>query len=165
MEITDTIIKPRLMVRIPNDNLLRDLGYYSYEERLFDLAEMFKKNVNIKYSKTVGAMVYEKVADRYKGSQPRMNHLIFNDIYKLGPFESYMGNIPQKNQVEIKNRFNALLENPMLNQEFELVILAPLNNFAEDSNIKAIDPIVFAYFKEGENCYERNYLITLSQWL
>ena len=77
-----------------------------------------------------------------------------------------MGNIPSENEGEIYRKFESLVNNPFLEYSFELVILAPLNNFAEQSNITAIDPIVFAYFKRGSYTQQdENYLISLSQWI
>lgn len=154
-----------LEVQKPKENILKHLNYYSFEERLFDLSEMIKESLNEEYTKVIQANTYEGLANRYEGDGPTKHSPIFNGVYKLAPFKEYMGNIPFDNQLEIKDKYQSLLNNPFLNQKFELVILAPLNNFAEENSIKAIDPICFAYFKEGKNCYEKNYLISLSQWI
>ena len=153
-----------LEVEKPQENILKELGYYSFQERVFDLSKTIKHALNEEYSKVIGANVYEGLAKHYSGKSPNQNHIIFNGAYKLAPFNLYMGNIPLSNQLEIKEKYEYLLSNPFLNQKFELVILAPLNNFAEENNIKAIDPIVFAYFTEGDY-NQRNYLIALSQWI
>jgi hypothetical protein len=146
-------------------NLITELQYYSFEERTFDLSELFKSKINKEMSTIIGSNVYCGVAKNYIGKGVNANHLIFNGVYKLAPIDEYIGIIPENNQIEIKQKFESLKSNPFLKQKFELVILAPLNNFSSDSNINAIDPICFAYFKDGENCYEKNYLITLSQWV
>ena len=143
-------------------NILSKFKHQNYTERLFDLCEMFETSVNKKMSEIIGSSVYEGVARNYCKHR---NHLVFNGIYKLAPIETFLGIIPQENQMEIKVKMESLKDNPFLEQNFELLILAPLNNFAGESNITAIDPVAFAYFKSGENCYERNFLIKLSQWL
>lgn len=159
------IISPSLEVKKTQKNTLKHLHYYSFEDRVFDLADMFKSNLNEKYTNIIKAATYEGVADHYKGKGARKHHPIYNGVYKLAPMSKYMGYIPEINQKEINDKFQALKDNPFLKQNFKLVVLAPLNNFATDNNIKAIDPIAFAYFKEGKYCYEKNYLITLSQWI
>lgn len=163
--LTKNICSPNLEVAEPLTNHLKHLNYYPFEERVFDLVELLKSNINKEYTNTIGATTYEGLARHYVHDGPRKNSIIFNGVYKLAPFSEYMGFIPEENQIEIGEKYNSLLGNPFLNQEFKLVILAPLNNFAEENNIKAIDPIVFAYFTEGENSSERNYLITLTQWV
>lgn len=153
---------PNLEVKPPQKNHIKNLNYYSFEERVFDLANLLKESLDEKSSKVIGANVYisRKFRKNYDGSSP-----IFNGVYKLDDIENYMGFIPEKNQLEIKTKFESLINNPFLNHEFKLMVLAPLNNFAEENNIKAIDPIAFAYFKEGEHSNEKNCLITLSQWI
>jgi len=146
-------------------NLISDLKYYSFEDRVFDLSTLFVSKLNERMTEIIGSKTYMNVAKNYKGNGVNENHLIFNGVYKLAPLDGYFGFIPEKNQIEIKEKIEKLKNNPFLKQNFELVILAPLNNFATENNIKAIDPIAFAYFKEGEHCYEKNYLITLSQWI
>lgn len=161
----ELIIEPVFDVDVPKINKLHDLGYYSYEERVFNLANYFKKNIDVKMTETIKATTYCDISYSYVGYGVNKNHLIFCGVYKLAPFEEYMGHIPIENQIEIKEKYAKLVNNPFLTQKFELVILAPLNNFASENNIKAIDPIVFARFTTGEHCYEKDYLITLSQWV
>ncbi len=161
----ELITEPVFDVDVPKINKLHHLGYYSYEERVFDLADYFKKNIDVKMTETIKATTYCGVSSSYVGYTAMKNHTIFYGVYKLAPFEEYFGHIPIKNQIEIKERYEKLVNNPFLTQKFELVILAPLNNFASENNIKAIDPIVFARFTTGEHCYIKDYLITLSQWV
>lgn len=155
---------PNLDVNTPTVNILKELNYYSFEERLFDLSTLFKDNLDKDLSRAIGTPVYKNVIHGYKKSGARQTHPTFNGIYKLAPIDIYMGKIPKINQEEISSRFDTLVNNPIFKHSFELVILAPLNNFAEDSDIKAIDPIAFAYFDEGEHS-RITYLITLSQWI
>ena len=165
-EIIETKIKaPNLEIERTQKNIISHLKYYSFEDRVFDLANLFKESIDQSYTETIQATTYEGVVNRYEGKGVRQHHPIFNGVYKLAPIEDYMGYIPEVNQLEIYQKYQKLIENPFLKQKFELVILAPLNNFATENNITAIDPIAFAYFKEGEHCYEKNYLITLSQWV
>ena len=153
--------KPNLQITRTQSNFISHLNYHSFEDRVFDLSSLFINSVSKEHTETIGANVYKNVANHYSSNQYGANHPIYNGVYKLAPLNIYMGFIPEKNQIEIKNRFESLQKNPFLNKKFELVVLAPLNNFAEENNIKAIDPIAFAYFKsEGDN-----YLITLSQWI
>lgn len=159
------IEQPVFDVDTPKPNILRHLGYYSYEQRIFDLANYFKKNIDVKMTETIKATTYCGVGSTYIGYGAMKNHTIFNGVYKLAPFEEYFGHIPIENQIEIDEKYTQLINNPFLTQKFELVILAPLNNFATENNIKAIDPIVFARFTTGEHCYTKYYLITLSQWV
>lgn len=153
-----------LEVEKPKKNILKEFNYYSFQERVFDLSELIKSSLDEKYSSLIGANVYKGLCKEYDGSEYNPYHPVINGVYKIAPMSLYMGEIPLKNQMEISKKMNFLTDNPLLKQDFELVVLAPLNNFAEENNIKAIDPIAFAYFKEGEHCYEENYLITLSQW-
>lgn len=152
------ITLPNLEVKIKQKNTIKHLNYYSFEERVFDLASLFKENLNKHYTDVIGSNVYVSREFEEKNK-------VFNGVYKLSSIKNYMGFIPQKNQKEINDKFKCLVENPFLKQDFKILILAPLNNFAEDNNITAIDPIAFAYFKEGEDCCEKNCLITLSQWI
>jgi hypothetical protein len=158
MEILEKIKKPNLEIKVKQKNTLKHLEYYSFEERVFDLASLFKKSLNEEYTNIIGSNVY---VSREFGEKNK----VFNGVYKLASIENYMGFIPEKNQIEINEKFQSLNKNPFLTQKFKILILAPLNNFAEENNIKAIDPIAFAYFEEGENCYKKNCLITLSQWI
>lgn len=161
----ELIIEPVFDVDVPKVNKLEHLGYYSYEERVFNLANYFKNNIDENMTETIKATTYRGVSAGYEGYGAIKNHLVFYGVYKLAPFEEYFGYIPIKNQIEIKEKYEKLISNPFLTQKFELVILAPLNNFASENNIKAIDPIVFARFTTGKHCYEKDYLITLSQWV
>jgi hypothetical protein len=165
-------MKEQEMIKLPNlkieetiKNTVKWAGYSSFEERVFDLSQMIKSSIDAEYTKIIGSNTYVGLAKDYKSQEPRKHHPVFNGVYKLAPITEYIGFIPERNQTEINDRFKSLIENPFLKQKFELVILAPLNNFAQENNITAIDPIAFAYFKDGENCCEKNYLITLSQWV
>lgn len=159
LELQQEILNyPNLNVKRTQENTISHLKYYSFEDRVFDLSEMLKSSLNQEYTNVIGSNTY---VSRDFGIEDK----IFNGVYKLSSIKNYIGFIPEKNQIEINTKFQSLINNPFLKQDFKILILAPLNNFAEENNIKAIDPIAFAYFKEGENCYEKNYLITLSQWI
>ena len=155
------ILSPDLDIKKTQKNIISHLRYYSFEERVFDLATLFSSNLCKERTQIIGANVYKDVARHYNSHKHRECHPIYNGVYKLAPLSVYMGFIPEKNQIEIKKRFESLQKNPFLKNKFELTVLAPLNNFAEENNIKAIDPIAFAFYKEDQDTY----LITLSQWV
>jgi hypothetical protein len=166
METTQIALsKINLEVKKPSENALKELGFCSFEERVFDLSKLIESSLDVSRSSVINANVYKDIARKYVGKGVNKNHVIFNGIYKLAPLDEYFGFIPMTNQVEIKTKFELLKSNPFLKFEFELVVLAPINNFAEENNITAIDPICFALYKEGVNIFEPNYVIALSQWV
>lgn len=162
MLLTQEKNTPNLELKRTQENKMSHLGYKSYEDRVFDLASLFKNSLDEEYTKTIGSNVY--VSRDFKDPW-RETELIFNGIYRLEKIELYMGLIPEKNQIEISEKMKILRSNPFLKQKFTLKILAPLNNFASESNISAIDPIAFAYFEDDKYCYRNNFLIYLSQWI
>ncbi len=162
IELQKDLKYPNLDIRVTQGNKLKHLKYYSFEERVFDVASLFNSSLDEEYTKVIGSNTY---CSREFEPNHRDTDIIFNGVYKLAPMSEYMGFIPEKNQIEINTRFESLVNNPFLNQDFKLMILAPLNNFATENNISAIDPIAFAYFEDGEHCCKKNCLITLSQWV
>lgn len=83
----------------------------------------------------------------------------YEGVYSLDFISNFLGNIPTKNQDDINNALVVLQKNPFF--EFKnLMVLAPLNNFASTNNVSAIDPIVFALIEFKNN----EYLIPITQW-
>lgn len=160
MILTQNNNSPNLEIKVSHSNSLKHLGYKSFEERSFDLANLFKNNIDKEFTESIGANVY--CSREFEISKHRKS--VFEDVYKLSSMKEFIGIIPEENQREIAMKMKTLQENPFISFKFKLVILAPLNNFASENNTQAIDPIAFAAFKKGENCYTRDCLIYLSQW-
>jgi hypothetical protein len=98
---------------------------------------------------------YETVSD--KG----YHELWFQDVYKMEKIQSFIGIIPMPNQLVINERIKTLLDNPFLEMKhYELLVLAPANNFAGTNNVQALDPVVFCKL----TVRELKILIPLTQW-
>ena len=87
MEILEKIKKPNLEIKVKQKNTLKHLEYYSFEERVFDLASLFKKSLNEEYTNIIGSNVYVSREFEEKNK-------VFNGVYKLASIENYMGFIP-----------------------------------------------------------------------
>jgi hypothetical protein len=86
----------------------------------------------------------------------------FQDVYKLDKIENFIGIIPTNNQQEIISKRNLLKNNALLEkQDFNIFVLAPVNNFATTSNVIAIDPICFCKI----HIKQKIYLLPLTQWV
>lgn len=157
------VIKPLSKeVYYKKENILSCVGYEPFEERTLSLISSFERAIHKRFTESLGENVYsfrdiighygEPINEEYKG------------VYKFGSLSDYIGNIPAENQNEIIFKYNKLKKNAFISFDFKLCVLAPINNFASENNIKAIDPIVFVYFREHKDRGDY-YLIPLTHWV
>ena len=149
-----TMLQPLLKKEEVGINILTSLNYRSFKERQNNIIDYLNRLLSKEMTDFLSFPVYS--FDQYF---PAFEKQEFEGIYRLGLMSDFIGNIPEKNQIEINERIGLLRSNPFLDY-VNLMILAPMNNFASESNIKAIDPIVFAVCK----IKDKNYLVPLSQW-
>ena len=144
---------------IQNNNLTK-FNHRSMKSRTLSLIDSFEKSLIKKKTMALGINVYS-FGDMYdynrnsEGSKPawvserryegpNMGSYVFSGVYLLDTLDKYIGEIPEDNQQKIIERFNLLDNCYFLNVRKDLLILAPINNFAYQNNISAVDPIVFA---------------------
>lgn len=173
-------IKPLLKTTydLVETNLISDLGYKSFQERTKSLIEGLENSIIDKYSKALGINCYDlyKATGKYfkynKEEEKMAKGLKYMGVYKFSNLSDYIGEIPEKNQREIKTKLDILKSHSfikVLGWDFKLMVLAPLRDFADEENIKAIDPIVFAWTPYGRNNRDINsigaLLIPLTWWV
>jgi hypothetical protein len=165
----------KLGEKIKFDNKINHLGYTSYIDRINNILSMFDDAFVKDLTETFNYPIYD--CKKIKGLNisfwneytPSVFEATFDGIYKLDKLKTFIGLMPLKNQLEIKEKIEILQQSKSFSlikhdqDKLEnLVVLAPMNNFAIESNIKAIDPIVFLYVRTLKN---NHILIPLTQWI
>jgi hypothetical protein len=145
-------------------NIIGKLGYKPWDSRHNLAIQILKSWSNNKVTEFLKFPVFDAPRPRYFNLNPYEDipYNIRGGIYQIGFLSDYIGDIPLKNQEDIRDNYKLLKENPFvkLEEEFPILILAPRNNFASESNLKDIDPVVMcvAIIQDDQ------YLIPLTQW-
>lgn len=169
------------------DNSLSKFNHRSMKSRTLSLIDSFEHALLKKKTMALGINVYSfnSMEDYNRGSQHhnrpkwlKQNNsegiatraYIFDGVYILDDLQNYIGDIPEYNQQKIKERYDLVRDCYFLKIDKHLKILAPMNNFAYQSNISAVDPIVFAVDNSKKsrhsapNSLSGAHLIPLTWW-
>ena len=159
----------------PNE-LTSKFGHYSYEQRLASLINTLKSREDRELTKFFNYPAYS-VNSWIDPTSDDLINLSLNGIYDIKPVTLFLGSIPPENQKQVEEAVEVLEKHPFLklikHEHYPsrkyynvLYVLAPKNNFASESNIKAIDPIVFILCSRVNEHRQTNYyLIPVSQWV
>jgi len=163
------MIKLNLIKPVLKESNLSELGHYPYTERIDYILKTLESRKAKDISEFINFPIYHANADEIWDCLEE-----FEGIYELNYIENFLGEIPDQNIREVKERYEVLEKNPFIEiitgdtldyygagyRGDGLLVFAPLNNFASTSNISAIDPIIFVFVK----IQDKNYLIPLTQW-
>lgn len=140
-------------------------NYKPFLERQNDLLKHLNDKLDSELTKFLNYPIYGDIFSNFE-KEYNVNEIptgkyIFDGIYMIDSITNFIGTIPDDKQVEILENIKTLKSNPFFDTDYyRLYVMAPLNNFAIENNITAIDPIMFMSVK----VHNVTKYIPIAQW-